>query len=78
MHKTILEPEAHDLTNGRFGTCFNGQTYQIDAITTFRDWQYAAFGPDRSGQSVTGPQLPAPLIARASCLGRWRVGCEDR
>lgn len=43
MIDSIVEPEALNLAEGRFGTCFNGQTFQVDALTSLAGWQYATY-----------------------------------
>jgi hypothetical protein len=46
LHKssdTILDPRALAFTDGKWGTCINGQSFQQDALTGFRGWQYATW-----------------------------------
>jgi hypothetical protein len=57
---TVLEPEALNFREGRFGTCINGQTYQIDAVVSFHDWQYATWFDAR----------------RRLCVGRRRLNSD--
>ncbi len=40
---TILDNHALAFTDGRWGTCINGQSFQQDALTSFRGWQYATW-----------------------------------
>lgn len=58
MQTTILEPEALNLEHGRFGTSFNGQTYQVDAVTTLHGWQYATYVDARRRVCVARRRLP--------------------
>jgi len=34
---------GYNMREGRWGTCINGQTFQQEAITSFRGWQYAGW-----------------------------------
>ncbi|WP_157987891.1 BNR repeat-containing protein [Jiangella endophytica] len=43
MTESVVDPEALNLREGRFGTCFNGQTFQVDALTSLGDRQYATY-----------------------------------
>ena len=48
MTDTVPEPRALNFAKGTFGTCINGQTFQIDALVTHAGWQYATwFDADR-------------------------------
>lgn len=40
---TIVDPRALAFTDGKWGTCINGQSFQQDALTSFRGWQYATW-----------------------------------
>ncbi|MGW2515131.1 BNR repeat-containing protein [Streptomyces scopuliridis] len=40
---SIIDLEALNLREGAFGTTFNGQTYQNEALTSLNGWQYATY-----------------------------------
>jgi hypothetical protein len=40
---SVVDPRAHTFTGGRWGIAINGQTYQQEAVVSFRGYQYAAF-----------------------------------
>jgi hypothetical protein len=40
---SVIDPEALHFTNGSWGVCVNGQTFQQDAVTTFKGFQYATY-----------------------------------
>ncbi|TDD68461.1 hypothetical protein E1262_15670 [Jiangella aurantiaca] len=58
MRDSILEPHALNLARGQFGTCFNGQTFQIDAVVTFGGWQYATYVDHKRRVCVARRELP--------------------
>ncbi|MEX0776098.1 MAG: BNR repeat-containing protein [Phycisphaeraceae bacterium] len=60
MNDSVLEPQALNLVKGQFGTCFNGQTFQVDAVVTFGGWQYATYYDAKKRLCVARRQLPAP------------------
>lgn len=43
VNDSILDPNAINFATGTWGTCINGQTFQIDALVTFGSWQYATW-----------------------------------
>jgi len=55
---SIVDPEALNFVRGTFGTCINGQTFQIEAITSFNGWQYAAYFDGRKRLCVARRRLP--------------------
>jgi hypothetical protein len=60
----IVDPRALHFTNGSWGTCVNGQSFQQDALTTFKDRQYAIYY-DADGQVC---------VARSGqTAGSWKV-----
>lgn len=40
---SVVDPQALYFTNGSWGLCVNGQSFQQDALTTFKDFQYATY-----------------------------------
>jgi len=40
---SVVEPNALYFTRGTWGNCVNGQSFQQDALTSFRGWQYATY-----------------------------------
>lgn len=40
---SIVDPAALHFTNGTWGLCVNGQTFQQDALTSYQGWQYATY-----------------------------------
>ncbi|WP_157181144.1 BNR repeat-containing protein [Actinopolymorpha alba] len=58
MKDSIVDPKALNLSQGQFGTTFNGQTYQIDALATLNDWQYATYVDSMGRVCVARRQLP--------------------
>lgn len=43
MKDSTVDPKALNLSQGQFGTTFNGQTFQIDALATLNDWQFTTY-----------------------------------
>ena len=43
---SMVEAEALNVPTGPFGTCFNGQTFQQEAVLTLNGYQYAAYYAD--------------------------------
>ncbi|MCZ7599237.1 MAG: BNR repeat-containing protein [Gammaproteobacteria bacterium] len=68
MVDSILEPAALNFRTGQFGTCLNGQTFQIDALVTFQGWQYATWFDAQRHLAAGRRALPA---------GRWETFAFD-
>ena len=58
IKETTISAEAHNLASGPFGTCFNGQTFQQEAIVSHNGWQYAAFYSKGGVLSLARRELP--------------------
>ncbi len=43
LSDSIVDPHALCFTNGNWGICINGQSFQQDALTTFKGIQYAVY-----------------------------------
>src|SRR5688572_12601773 len=61
---SVVDPEALHFTNGSWGLCVNGQTFQQDAVTTYRNHQYATYY-DAAGRVC--------VARRASDAKEWEV-----
>jgi hypothetical protein len=46
IEDSIVEAAALNVPTGPFGTCFNGQTFQQEAVLTLNGYQYAAYYAD--------------------------------
>ena len=55
---SIIEPQGLNFAKGTYGTCINGQTFQIDALKSFRGWQYATFFDAFRRLGVARRELP--------------------
>ena len=55
---SILEPAALNFVSGQFGTCINGQTFQIEAVTSYNNWQYATYFDAKKRLCVARRELP--------------------
>ncbi len=64
MKDRIIDPAALNFPDGPWGTCVNGQTYQQEAIVSFRGWQYAAYFGAGGALCVARRALPE---------GKWEV-----
>ncbi|HPA21063.1 MAG TPA: BNR repeat-containing protein [Verrucomicrobiae bacterium] len=40
---SVVDPAALNVAKGPFGSCFNGQTFQQEAVLSFNGYQYAAY-----------------------------------
>lgn len=58
MKDSIIDPAALNFTEGRWGTCINGQTYQQEGILSFKGYQYAAYFAHGGALSVARRKLP--------------------
>ncbi len=58
MVDSILEPAALNFQRGTYGTCINGQTFQIDALVTHAGWQYATWFDAARHLAVGRRRLP--------------------
>ncbi len=58
---TVLDAAALHFTNGSWGLCVNGETFQQDALTSFKGFQYATYYD----------------AERHLCVGRRVVGAEN-
>ena len=66
---SIIEPRALNFERGAYGTCINGQTFQIDALVSFKGWQYATYFDAGRRLCVARRQLPS---------NRWqRIAFDD-
>ncbi|MBM3861293.1 MAG: hypothetical protein FJ395_16825 [Verrucomicrobia bacterium] len=61
---SVIDPEALNFVRGAFGTCINGQTFQIEAITSFNGWQYATYFDGRKRLCVARRRLPEGMWER--------------
>ena len=43
VRSSVVDPAALNVAKGPFGTCFNGQTFQQEAVLTFSGYQYATY-----------------------------------
>src|SRR5690606_27120629 len=43
INDSVIDPRALHFTNGTWGVCVNGQTFQQDALTSFKGFQYATY-----------------------------------
>jgi hypothetical protein len=69
MSDSILEPEALNFARGTYGTCINGQAFQIEAMASFKGWQYATWFDGRARLCVARRCLPK---------GAWqRIAFDD-
>lgn len=59
VNDSILELEALNFARGEFGTCINGQTFQIEAVVSFKGWQYATCFDGSKRLCVARRRLPA-------------------
>lgn len=64
MHDSIVDVSAMNFPTGKYGTGINGQTFQQEAVVSFKDHQYAAYFADGGVLSVARRKLPA---------GAWEV-----
>lgn len=60
----ILEPEALNFARGTYGTCINGQTFQIDAVASLKGWQYGTWFDAKGRLCVGRRQLPVGVWQR--------------
>lgn len=69
VNDSVLEPEALNFAQGTYGTCINGQTFQIEAAVSFQGWQYATWFDSRGRLCVGRRRLPG---------GSWqRIAFDD-
>lgn len=61
---SIVDPKALNFEKGRWGTCINGQTFQQEAVVSFKGYQYATFFADGGALAVARRKLPD---------GAWQV-----
>ena len=61
---SVVDPAALNFPNGPFGTCINGQTFQQEAVVSFKGYQYAGYFADGGVLCVARRQLP---------LGPWET-----
>ena len=43
LSDSVIVSNALNFASGPFGTCINGQTFQQEAMVSFKGWQYATF-----------------------------------
>ena len=43
LSDSVIVSNALNFASGPFGTCINGQTFQQEALVSFKGWQYATF-----------------------------------
>jgi len=69
VNDSVLDAEALNFARGTYGTCINGQTFQIEAMVSFKGWQYATWFDGRKRLCVARRQLPQ---------GAWqRIAFDD-
>lgn len=61
---TVVDAAALQFPEGKWGTCVNGQTYQQEAIVSFKGHQYAAYYAEGGHPCLGRRKLPA---------GPWEV-----
>lgn len=64
MNDSIVDPAALNFSDGRWGTCINGQTFQQEALVSLNGFQYAGYFADGG--------VPC-LARRALPKGAWQV-----
>jgi len=69
VNDPVLDAEALNFARGTYGTCINGQTFQIEAVASFKGWQYATWFDGRKRLCVARRHLPE---------GAWqRIAFDD-
>lgn len=58
LQDSVLDPEALNFADGAYGTCINGQTFQIESVVSFKGWQYATWFDGRKRLCLARRQLP--------------------
>jgi hypothetical protein len=56
---SVVQPRALNFARGEYGTCINGQTFQIEAVVTCQGWQYATCFDGERRLCVARRRLPA-------------------
>ena len=56
--RSVMDPDAINFRHGMYGTCINGQAFQIDPIVTHAGWQYAAYFNGPGHPCVARRRLP--------------------
>jgi hypothetical protein len=57
---SIIDSNALHFTEGTWGKCVNGQSFQQDALTSFNGWQYATYYDAERKLCVERRKLNAP------------------
>lgn len=55
---SVVDPSALNFPNGPFGTCINGQTFQQEAVVSFRDYQYSGYFAEGGALCMARRRLP--------------------
>jgi hypothetical protein len=55
---TVVDPAAWTFSRGNWGTAVNGQTFQQEAVVTFKGYQYASYFTNGGYLSVARRKLP--------------------
>ncbi len=64
MRDSVVDASALNFPTGKYGTAINGQTFQQEAVISFKDHQYAAYFADGGVLCLARRKLPA---------GAWEV-----
>lgn len=65
INESVLEPEALNFARGTYGTCINGQTFQLEAILSHKGWQYATWFNAQGQVCIGRRKLPTGEWQRA-------------
>jgi hypothetical protein len=55
---SVVDAEAVNFKSGAYGTAINGQTYQLEAVVTFKGYQYATYFASDLTVAVARRKLP--------------------
>lgn len=58
INDTVIDPAAWNFPDGQYGTTVNGQTFQQEAVISFKGWQYASYFADGGVLAVARRKLP--------------------
>ena len=75
-HDSVIEPRAINFAQGAWGTAINGQTFQIDAITSFAGWQYATYYNVDGNLCIARRKLPSGDWQRI-VFADYRINHQD-
>jgi hypothetical protein len=56
--ETVVDPAALHFPEGKWGTCVNGQTFQQEALVSYKGWQYAAYFAEGGKPCLGRRRLP--------------------